>query len=154
METLERILGEQPFFGGLSAKFLQLATSCASNVRFEAGEYLCKEGEPADQFYLVRHGRVALQLFAPARGAMTFQTITPGEMFGMSWLAPPYKWTYDARALEPTRALAVDGACLRRKCDDDHDLGYELMRRFLSATIQRLHDARLQLLDVYGVRAP
>lgn len=152
METLERILGEQPFFAGLSPEFLRLATGCANNVRFEAGEFICKEADPADRFYLVRHGQVALQLFAPGRGAMTFQTVGPGEMFGMSWIAPPYKWTYDARALELTRALAVDGLCLRDKCDHDHDLGYELMQRFLSRTIESLHATRLQLLDVYGAK--
>ena len=153
METLERILGEQPFFAGLNPEFLRLATGCANNVRFAAGEFICKEDDPADRFYLVRHGHVALQLFAPGRGAMTFQTVGPGEMFGMSWIAPPYKWTYDARALELTRALAVDGLCLRDKCDHDHDLGYELMQRFLSRTIESLHATRLQFLDVYGAKA-
>jgi len=152
METLERILGEHPFFAGLDPAFLNLATGCARNVRFESGEFLCREGAAADQFFLVRHGRVALQLFAPGRGAVTFQTLGPGEMFGMSWLAPPYKWTYDAKALELTRALSIDGACLRRKCDADHNLGYEIMQRFLSTTIEKLHATRLQMLDVYGAK--
>lgn len=150
METLERILGEHPFFAGLNPEFLELATGCAKNVRFEAGEFIQKEGDAADQFYLMRHGSVALELFAPGRGALTFQTVGPGELVGMSWLAPPYKWTYDVKAVELVRAFSIDGACLRRKCDADHNLGYEIMQRFLSVTIDRLHATRLQLLDLYG----
>lgn len=150
METLERLLGEHPFFAGLNSEFLTLATGCAKNARFDAGAFLSREGEAADTFFLIRHGRVALQLFAPGRGELIFQTVGPGDIIGMSWLAPPYKWTYDAKALELVRAFSIDGACLRRKCDADHSLGYEIMQRFLSVTIDRLHATRLQLLDVYG----
>jgi CRP/FNR family transcriptional regulator, cyclic AMP receptor protein len=150
METLERILGEHPFFRDLGPDFLELACGCAKNVRFEAGQYICREGEPADQFYLVRHGRVALQVFAPGRGALTFHTASDGEVFGFSWLVPPYRWTYDAKAVEPTRALAMDAACLRAKCESDHHLGYEIMKRFMSVLTQRLYATRMQLLDLYG----
>ena len=84
-------------------------------MRFEAGQYLFHEGESADQFYLLRHGRVALELRDPARGAVTLQTLREGEVFGLSWLVPPYRWTYDARAIDLVRAIAIDAACLRRK---------------------------------------
>jgi CRP-like cAMP-binding protein len=150
MEGLERIVREHPFFAGLGDDFLALVSGCAKNVRFEAGEYLFHEGEPADQFYLLRQGRVALELTAPGRGALTFQTLSTGEIVGVSWLIPPYRWGYDAKALELTRAISMDGACLRRKCEADHDLGYDLMKRFMPVVIQRLHATQLQMLDVYG----
>lgn len=153
METLERILGEHAFFQGLDPAFIELACGCAKNVRFKADEFIAREGEEVDAFYLVRHGRVALQLFSPARGAMTFQTIGEGGVFGFSWIVPPYRWTYDARALEPTRALAMDAACLRAKCEADHHLGYGIMKRFMPVLTERLHATRLQLLDVYGAHA-
>jgi CRP/FNR family cyclic AMP-dependent transcriptional regulator len=63
---------------------------------------------------------------------------------------PPYRWTYDARALELVRAIAMDATCLRDKCEADHDLGYELMKRFMPVMVERLHSTRLQMLDVYG----
>ncbi len=150
METLEKILSEQPFFAGLDESFCKLACGCAKNVRFEQGQYIFHEGEPADQFYLLRHGQVALQISAPGRGALTFQTLREGEVFGISWLVPPYRWTYDARALEPIRAIAMDASCLRAKCEADHHLGYEIMQRFMPVLIDRLHATRLQLLDIYG----
>ncbi len=153
MEGLERIVREHPFFAGLDEAFITLVCGCAKNVRFEAGEYLCHEGEPADQLYLLRHGRVALEIAAPGRGAVTFQTVNAGEIVGVSWLIPPYRWTYDARALELVRAVAMDATCLRRKCEDDHDLGYEMMKRFVPVLVERLHGTRMQILDVYGGKA-
>ncbi|MFN3983830.1 MAG: cyclic nucleotide-binding domain-containing protein, partial [Caldilinea sp.] len=88
MEGLERIIKEHPFFAGLNEGFCQLICGCAKNARFEAGQYLFREGEPANEFYLLRDGRVALQLQDPARGAVTFQTLGPGEIVGVSWLIP------------------------------------------------------------------
>jgi CRP/FNR family transcriptional regulator, cyclic AMP receptor protein len=150
VEGLERIIREHPFFAGLDEEFCALVVGCAKNVRFEAGQYLFHEGEPADQLYLVRHGRVALEVVMPGRPPMTFQTVPAGEIVGVSWLVAPYRWTYDARALELTRAIAMDATCLRRKCEEDHDLGYELMKRFVPVVVERLQATRLQILDVYG----
>jgi CRP-like cAMP-binding protein len=147
---LDRILREHRFFAGLDEESCGVVCGCAKNVRFEAGEYLFRAGEPADQFYLLRHGRVALEVAAPGRGAVTFQTVGEGEIVGVSWLIPPYRWTYDAKAVELVRAIAMDAACLRRKCEADHDLGYEMMKRFVPVLVDRLQTTRLQILDVYG----
>jgi CRP/FNR family transcriptional regulator, cyclic AMP receptor protein len=153
MEGLERIIEEHPFFAGMQDAYRELVCGCAKNARFTAGQYLFCEGEPADWFYLIRQGRVALQLTAPGRGAVTFQTVAEGELAGVSWLIPPYRWTYDVRAVEDTRAIAINALCLRQKCEADHDLGYEMMKRFMPVLIQRLQATRLQILDVYGTHA-
>ena len=150
MEGLERIIKEHQFFRDLDPRFVALVVGCAKNVRFEAGEYLFREGGAADQFYLIRHGRVALEMVSPSGGAVTFQTLGEGELVGLSWFVPPYRWAYDARALELTRAVSLDAVCLRRKLDDDHDLGYEVMQRLVPVLIDRLQGTRLQMLDVYG----
>lgn len=152
MRTLESVLSSHPFFEGLERPYLDLITSCAANVRFAPGEYLLREGDSADQFYLLREGKVALETYAPPRGAITIETIAAGEVLGWSWLFPPYRWHFSARAMEPVRALALDGACLRDKITTDHHLGYELMRRFAYVMMQRLQATRLQLLDVYGTQ--
>jgi len=150
MKTLEPILAEHPFFAGLNEEHLKLLVGCAKNVRFNAGQFIFREGGDANEFYVVRHGRVALELFSPERGAIAIQTIGEGDVLGWSWLYPPYKWHFDARALELTRAIALDGVCLRNKCDLDHDLGYELMKRFGHIVETRLQATRIQLLDLYG----
>ena len=152
MQTLEAILAVHPFFEGLEPRYLQLMTGCASNVRFEAGTYIFREGEPASHFYIIREGKVALETFAAQRGPITIETIEAGEVLGWSWLFPPYRWHFDARVVEPIRAIALDGVCLRTKGEADHDLGYELVKRVAQIMMQRLQATRLQLLDVYGVR--
>ena len=150
MQTLDEIVGESPVFDGLTEDRLRLIAGCAQNVGFGAGERLFREGEPADTFFLVRRGRVALSTHAPARGAVVIETLDPGEIVGWSWLFPPYVWHFDARAVDEVRAVAFDGACLRGKCDSDPSLGYELMGRFASVMIDRLQHTRLRLLDLYG----
>jgi CRP/FNR family transcriptional regulator, cyclic AMP receptor protein len=153
MEGLDQIIGQHPFFVGLDDAFLRLVAGCGRNTRFEADQYLFHEGEPADRFYLLRHGSVALELSAPGRGRLTFLTAREGEIVGVSWLIPPYRWNYDARAAELVRAVAIDAACLRGKCEADHDLGYDMMKRFMPVLIQRLHSAQVQILDLYGNHA-
>jgi CRP/FNR family transcriptional regulator, cyclic AMP receptor protein len=152
MEGLDRILGEHPFFAGFAAEHLQLVAGCARNRRFDPGEYLFHEGGSADEFYLVRHGRVALEIVEPGRPPIVFETLGEGEIIGASWLVPPYRWMFDARAVDLTRAIGIDAACLRGKCEADHHLGYEMMKRFLPILTNRLHATRLQILDVYGRR--
>jgi CRP-like cAMP-binding protein len=149
METLEPLLAEHPFFRDLTPGDIQLVTGCAKNARFEAGQMIFREGEDADQFYLIRQGKVSLEVFTP-RGPAPIQTISAGDTLGWSWLIPPYKWRFDARAIEMTLAFALDGKCLRGKCDDDPRLGYELLKRIAAIIADRLHATRLQMLDVYG----
>ena len=67
MESLEPILAEHPFSRDLEKRYLELLVGCASNVRFEAGQFLFREGEEANQFYLIRHGVVAVEVFAGRR---------------------------------------------------------------------------------------
>jgi len=153
MQTLEPILVAHPFFKDLEPRYLQLIVGCASNVRFDPGQFIFREGEEANQFYLIRQGKVALEVFVPERGSITLQTLGEGDVLGWSWLFPPYRWHFDARTLESTRAIAFDGKCLRAKCEEDHSLGYELVKRVVHVVIQRLQATRLQLLDVYGVHS-
>lgn len=150
MAGLERVVSEHPFFAGLPADYSQLVAGCARNHRFEAEQYLFHEGEPANEFFLIRHGKVALEIHTPGRTPLVFITLGESEIVGASWLIPPYRWTFDARALEVTRAIGIDAACLRGKLENDHHLGYEMMKRFLPVFVKRLHATRLQVLDVYG----
>jgi CRP-like cAMP-binding protein len=150
METIDALLHDIPFFAGLTDEQLELIAGCGSNQRLEAGEYLFREGEPADNFYFLRHGTVSLELFVPARGSIAVETLEAGEVIGWSWLFPPYSWHFDARAVELCRLTKFDGACLRGKCDEDHELGYALMSRFAQIVIQSLQWTQLRLVDLYG----
>ena len=150
MRTIETLIHDVPIFQGMSQEALELVAGCATNVRFADGEMLFREGDDADVFYVIRHGRVALDMYVPARGPVTIETVDPGEVIGWSWLFPPYRWHFDAKALGLVRATVFDAACLREKCEQDPAFGYDLMGRFAQVMIERLQWTRLRLLDVYG----
>jgi CRP/FNR family transcriptional regulator, cyclic AMP receptor protein len=150
MEGLERIVKEHPFFASFSPQYTGLLAGCARNHRFAAGEYLFREGDPAEEFFLIRHGRVALEIAAPGKKPVVFETLNDGEVAGASWMVAPYRWMFDARAVTLTRAIGMDAKCLRGKCDSDHSLGYEMMKSVLSILVKRLDHTRLQIVDVYG----
>ena len=150
MRSIEQYLPEYSFFAGLDADSLAIVAGCATNVSFAPGEFLFRQGHPADQFFVVRRGRVALQIHGPAVGTMVVDTADAGDVVGWSWLVPPYHWLFDARAVHATGAVAFDGQCLRGKCEEDPRLGYQLMKAVSQVMLSRLTAARVRLLDVYG----
>ena len=148
--TLEPLLRDHPFLKGLEPEYLTLLAGCAQNVRFREGAFLFREGEAADRCFLIREGKLALEIAAPGRGSIIVQTLGAGHVAGFSWLLEPHQWQFDGRAVEPVHAVALDGTCLSGKCADDPRLGFELTQLFARLAIQRLQATRLQLLDVYG----
>ncbi len=149
IEDLSRVLREHPFLSELEPQHIATVVGCASNRRYAAGEFLCRQGEQADVFYLVREGLVAVELHTP-QGGVRIDTVNEGDVLGWSWLIAPYQWHFDARAVRPVRAIVLDAKCLRNKSEQDHDLGYHLLKTFSGLMEQRLQAARLQLLDIYG----
>jgi CRP/FNR family cyclic AMP-dependent transcriptional regulator len=150
MRTLDELIADSPTFAGLEPRHLELIAGCGRLEHVNAGTPLFTEGAPADRFFLIRTGAVAIEVAAPGAHAHLLETLHEGEVAGWSWLFPPHRWHFDGRATSSTSVIAFDGACLRGKCDADHELGYQLMRRFAGALVERLQATRLQVLDVYG----
>ncbi|MFI5252584.1 MAG: Crp/Fnr family transcriptional regulator [Bacteroidota bacterium] len=149
-ENLIEVLSKHPFIGGLDSKYLELLVGCATNMQFKEGDMLFHEGEFASKFYLIRRGRVALEIHAGQRGSMRIQTVESGGVLGWSFLISPFRWHFDAVAVEDVRAFALDGKCLRMKCETDHDFGYEMLKRLAEVLETRLQSTRLQLIDFYS----
>ncbi len=122
--------------------------SCATERIFAKGDFLCREGQPADVCYLLREGRVALEVHLPNHGGLRVATLHAGDLLGWSWLVPPHRWRLEARALEPVRTWQIDAARLRSLCDEDHEFGYQVLLRFISVMGQRLQATRMKLLDL------
>jgi CRP-like cAMP-binding protein len=150
MQTIDQLIAHTDVFSGLEPAQLELVAGCARTAHFDAGALLLREGDPANTFFLIRRGAVALEVHAPDRGQLVIETLGDGEVVGWSWLFAPYRWQMDGRAVTGCSVVAFDGACLRAKADEDHELGYQLMRRFAANVVERLQATRLQLLDVYG----
>jgi CRP/FNR family transcriptional regulator, cyclic AMP receptor protein len=150
MRSIAELAGDSPTFAGLAPRHLELIAGCGGNARFAPGDSLFRAGEPADRFFLIRHGAVALELAVPEHEPIIVETLQDGELVGWSWLFEPHRWMFDAHVVEPLSAISFDGACLRGKCESDHELGYQLMRRFAAVLVKRLQATRLQVIDVYG----
>lgn len=149
-QSLEAILGGHPFFKGLSKKHLKLIAGCAKNGRFTAGQQIFLEGESADKFYFIEKGAVSIELTVPNKETTRVLQVGSGEILGWSWLAPPFHWHFNARAIEATKAIVFDAKCLRGKCEVDHELGYEIFKRFATVIVERLDATQVQLLDLYA----
>jgi CRP-like cAMP-binding protein len=147
---MEELLSRSAFFNEFPEKYLRLIARCGRNRVYSAGEQIAREGDDADAFYLVRSGKVSIEVFVPNRGAVIVDVCHPGEVVGWSWLFPPYRWSFDVRAIQVSRLTALDGKCLREKAEEDTQLGYFLMKRFARVMTERLERTRLRILDVYG----
>lgn len=154
MQRLKTKLANHSIFKGLDKRYVQLIADRASTIIFKPGDVIFREGEEADQFYLIEEGMVVLEVvLSPDRDSIVIQTIGEGAVVGWSWLFPPHRRRFQARAITPAKAIAVDGKFLRTKCEEDHDLGYELMKRFALLIEQRLRAVRIQNPDMYAVHA-
>jgi CRP/FNR family transcriptional regulator, cyclic AMP receptor protein len=150
VENLGRVISEHPFCKGLEPNYIDLLAGCASHARFEKGQHLFREGGEANQFYLIREGKVLLEIHAPQCPSLSLETVESGEVLGWSWLVPPYRWRFGARAAEPVNTIAVNGKCLRVKCEKNSHLGYELLKRTVEIMSQRLEATRFRLVDLYS----
>lgn len=149
IRSMADLLAEHEPFRGLEPTDLELMAGCARNELVEDGAELAREGEPADRFFVVRAGRLAVGVHGPSR-SLVVDTAGSGEVVGWSWIFPPYRWTADVHAVGDTRMLAVDGACLRDKCEADPAFGYRVMKAFARVMGHRLEATHLRLLDLYG----
>lgn len=146
IQKLNAVLGKHPFFKGLTQKQLGVIEGCAKNVRFASRKTIFVEGDPADAFYFIQEGAVSIELTMPNHPRSSVHEVGEGDILGWSWVSPPYKWHFNARALKATRAIAFDARCLRSKLEQDHELGYELLKRFAEVIVQRLDATQVQLL--------
>ena len=151
MQMNPELLAAQPFFKGLSAPQIELLADNAMPAEFKAGELIFKESSPANRFYILLSGEVALESPCPKcddeRGTVLIETVGAGSVLGWSWLFPPYYSHFDARAVSPVKTIFFYGTRLREQCESDHDLGYELMRRVAAVFIERLQATRIKLSE-------
>lgn len=154
MKSLTDLIKEHSVFRDLSDSYIEYLCHCAQEEFLPADKLIFKTGEPADKFYLIESGRIAVQVFIPPKGTLNILTLNSHEVLGWSWLYPPYVWHFEARALTDTQVIRFDGVALRQKCEEDKNFGYTFMKCFSQIMVQRLAATRLQLLDIFGKDPP
>jgi CRP/FNR family transcriptional regulator, cyclic AMP receptor protein len=141
---------KHPFFEGFEPAFVHEISAKSADHRFGVDELLAREGTEATLFYVVLEGKIALEIGSGDRPVLTVQTVGPGEVLGWSWLVPPHRWRFDARAVKPSRAISLDAEVVRRVLRAHPTWGFQFMVRFMPVLAERLENTRVQLLDVYA----
>jgi CRP/FNR family cyclic AMP-dependent transcriptional regulator len=139
-----------PVFRSISPEHLALVASFATTQRYASQRRVFEYDKRADRFFVVQSGRVAIEVPSVEGEPLMIQTLGPGSVLGWSWLLPPYRWLFDARALTTTEVVAVDGERLRAACDQDPALGYQVLKRFTTLMADRLNAARLTAMRHYS----
>jgi CRP-like cAMP-binding protein len=142
---------DHPFLRGLDREFVEAISEESTDETYRTGDILVQEGAVANRFFLIFHGKVAVEVVAPDGNRRTVQTIGPGEVLGWSWISSPFVWQFDGRAVKETRVVALDALALRRAMESRPADAYRLLLRLLPVIGQRLENTRSQLLDLQGV---
>lgn len=147
--NLQEMLQNQYFCRGLTPQTQAFLLDCAHLELFEPGQKLVKTGSPADEFYLIHQGHVAMEVIGPQAKGLQIEILDAGDMVGWNWLVKPYRYQFDARALDQVQAIRFDARCLRGKIEVDHEFGFVLLQKIIEVMAGRISHSRLQLLDLY-----
>jgi CRP/FNR family cyclic AMP-dependent transcriptional regulator len=150
MQTLDHLIRSHPFWQGVNPRYFHILNECAAFAKFGVEQPIFRRGVEAEHFYLICSGQVALETFVPGKGAITIDTLGPGEALGWSWLFPPYRWHFSARSVDFTEMITFSVHELRKHAEENHDFGYELTTRVGQVVLERLQATRLQLLEFYA----
>lgn len=144
---IKRRLSENPFFSGLADEFIDFLAEHAAVRRLETGEILFAQGQAASRFFMLSSGRVSVEVPAIEGPTLELQSLGPGAVIGWSWLIPPYRWTFQARAMEPLEVIECHGEAVLAHCEENPRFGYELLKRFSGLMSERLHFARQKMME-------
>lgn len=153
MKEIESELASHRFLKGMDPEFIERLAECARTVEFETGQFILRQGEAAREFYLIRSGKVTIELFSSEGGPVVIQTLGEGDVLGWSWLIHPYQWRFDARALEAGEAIVLDTDTLKNAFVKFPQFGYEILQRFVCIIADRLEAERFKLVNLYGAHS-
>lgn len=149
-KPIEQYIAEHEAFAGLKDSSIDFLAACADKREVKEDEVLFQYGAKADRFYLVLSGRVSVEVGAIQGPPLELRSVGPGEVLGWSWLIPPYKWHFQARAEEPSEVLEFDGEAILQRCEQDPVFGYQLFKRFSGLMSERLAAAREKMMNEWS----
>lgn len=140
------LLRRYPFFGSLSSDQLKQMAMMSEEVTLTPGITIMKEGNPAQELYLLIEGGVDVY-FSMDQGKDFFVTeINPGEPFGISALIEPHVVATSVRTSKPSRVIKIAASELRNACTQDKELAAVLYQQIAKTAIDRLNATRIQLV--------
>jgi CRP/FNR family transcriptional regulator, cyclic AMP receptor protein len=152
-EVTAAALATHPFLHGMSGPHLAILAQAASDVVFPARHRLFEDGGHARHCWLIQSGSVALDLNVPGQGRVRIDTLGIGELLGLSWLYPPFTWSFGAVTISRVQAFELDGRAVRASCVADPEFGYELTQRLTRVMANRLQATRIKLISASAASA-
>jgi len=149
-QSITEYLSAHEFFSEFSDDSLKFLCECSSTREIKKGQILFLQGEHADKFYVVRSGRIFLQMPAIMGPTLEIQTVDEDQVLGWSWLISPYKWNFQTKAEEDSELLQFDGVAILARCEQDPKFGYELLKKFAGLMSVRLNAARQKMMDEWN----
>lgn len=146
-QSIESYLASHDFFSELDERNKKFLADSAVVRELSEGDVLFHQGESADKFYLLRSGEVSVQVPALMGPALQIQKLREDQILGWSWLIPPYRWNFQALALEDAVVLEFDGSIILARCEQDPTFGYQLLKLFAALMSERLDAARQKMMD-------
>lgn len=143
-------LEAHPFTRDFPLECIDALAGCSANRDFRKGDYLWRQGDPAETFYLLFGGEVSVGMTTPNEGLVCIEALGAGDLLGWSWILAPHRWHFDAYAITDVRAMGINARCLRERCKMVPELHLELLRRLVPVIDHRLHVTRRKLLDMYA----
>ena len=149
-QSITEYLSAHEFFSEFSDDSLKFLCECSSTREIKKGQILFLQGEHADKFYVVRSGRISIQMPAIMGPTLEIQTVDEDQVLGWSWLISPYKWNFQTKAEEDSELLQFDGTAILARCEQEPKFGYELLKKFAGLMSVRLNAARQKMMDEWN----
>ena len=147
---IENYLRSHTIFSNLNPAHIEILVQHAQERSFVVGDMLFRQMDMAEHFYILMDGSIKVQVPAIMGPALVVQTLGASDILGWSWLIPPYKWTFEAKAELDSRVLVFDGKALLQHCETDNKFGYTLMKMFAGLMSERLNAARIKMMDSWS----
>lgn len=147
--NIRKTIAENRFFATLAEESIDFLAANAKEKRLAEGKVLFHSGDPAKQFFLLIKGHLSLEIPAIEGPALDLQDIGPGQIAGWSWLIPPNRWHFQARAHSAIEYLEFDGAAVLARCEQNPRFGYEVVMRFSALMSERLEFARQKMMAAW-----
>lgn len=148
--SIEKLLTEAPAFSGLSDEYAKRLAGHGEEMEIGNGELLFRSGEPAKHFFVLVDGEISIEVPAVTGPTLRVQRLTPVRVLGWSWLLPPFKWSFNAKAERDSKVLRFDGEAVLEACESDPAFGYEVIKRFSALMAERLDAAHKKMMEQWS----
>ena len=149
-QSITEYLSAHEFFSQFRDDDLKFLCECSSTREIKKGQILFRQGEHADKFYVVRSGRISIQMPAIMGPTLEIQAVDEDQVLGWSWLISPYQWNFQTKAEEDSELLQFDGVAILARCEQEPKFGYELLKKFAGLMSVRLNAARQKMMNEWN----